>query len=62
MSKPKHGEEKNRRIESSWEKNYGIEQTVSERYCAVCHEWKTAKGILGGFGCSDCGTSWDQKF
>lgn len=27
MSKPKHGEEKNRRIESSWEKNSGIEQT-----------------------------------
>lgn len=33
-------------------------QTVSERYCAWCADWKQAKGIIGGMLCQDCGHDW----
>jgi len=35
------------------------EHTVCERFCAVCDQWVTAKGIMGGLLCPECSTPWD---
>lgn len=71
----KHGDTKNRRQETSttyttYQTPQGeivlptlsITQTVQEKFCVVCGEWKTAKGIMGALLCVDCGTPWDLRF
>jgi hypothetical protein len=35
-------------------------QTVGERWCANCHAWVEARGILGNLACSTCHTSWAE--
>jgi hypothetical protein len=73
IPKPKHGDQKNWRIEqediskSTFKDASGnefemvthsSEQSVSERFCASCDKWVTAKGIFGGIWCPDCKTTW----
>jgi hypothetical protein len=65
----KHGEERNRRIETTYGKSEtmvtangheltmpmsSMTQTVSERWCETCNEWVEAKGIIGAILCVKC--------
>lgn len=36
----------------------GLTQSVEERYCATCGEWKTARGVIGALFCLDCKSTW----
>lgn len=70
---PKHGDERNYRIEDTvierWEytapngqsvraRGVGRTETVSERYCATCGEWVEARGVFGGMACPKCHRAW----
>lgn len=72
---PEHGDERNIRVESEYTRQTfqvpgGIftqyfpfkTESVSERWCDVCGEWVTARGIMGGLLCPKCHTPWDEKF
>ena len=72
---PEHGQERNRRIEtdtsySTWHTPQGdvilptssVTQTVSERYCEPCGQWRTTKGIMGALLCVECGHPWDKFY
>lgn len=76
LKKPEHGAQRNWRIESSTPtmgefnlangENISVpvhseEHSVSERYCANCDKWVTAKGIFGGVWCPECDTEWMKK-
>jgi len=69
-----HGEERNRRTETTvkqidWTVPGGsmtlpymaVQETVSERWCEVCGDWVTARGIMGALLCVECGTTWDER-
>lgn len=66
-----HGETRNRRTETKATDGQfltpegevtlpmlSVTQTVSEKWCATCRKWVTAKGIMGGLLCVECGTTW----
>lgn len=70
---PKHGDQRNWRIEEANEQRQrltlhsgeamiieypGDTQSVSERFCASCHDWVTSAGVLGGVLCPHCHTPW----
>lgn len=74
MSGPTHGQERNRRQESTHNEpvefvgaNIGrfsmptvfVSMPVSERWCETCGEWKPQRGIVAMIvGCPDCGREW----
>lgn len=73
---PRHGEERNRRLESEVEENDFVDMTTgeeikvryvsrqetrSEFFCIVCDEWKDV-GFLGRLlGCPDCHADWRES-
>ena len=70
-----HGDSRNHRTEtemshSEWQTPQGPvtvptlshTYTVSERWCEVCNEWVTAKGIMGALLCPECNTPWHPDF
>lgn len=72
MCPPKHGAKRNYRIEKEATEECfqlpsgeqaavaytGKEASVVDRFCSVCGEWVTAKGIIGNVCCKNCKTSW----
>lgn len=73
VATPRHGEERNKRIENevrtdTFELEDGsacrvtyaaMTQTVSERWCETCQEWRRVEGVLGPLlGCHACGRPW----
>lgn len=76
LPKPKHGTQRNWRIEKGGAHKatfidndggehevvaHSSEHSASERFCANCDEWITARGILGGVWCPKCETQWHQR-
>lgn len=68
---PTHGEERNRRTETQTTNEQfqipggeitlpmiSVTRTVTDRWCSTCGKWVTAKGIMGGLLCVECGTTW----
>jgi hypothetical protein len=69
---PQHGQERNRRTETTLGAVHTLAtpggsltmpitsktETVTERWCEICQEWITARGIMGGLLCVECGTTW----
>ena len=70
-----HGEERNYRTETTTTHaeyqtpggpmvlpSGGKTETVTERWCEVCNDWVTARGIMGALLCVKCGTPWDERY
>jgi len=72
-----HGETRNQRIETEtvltefyttpWGRRIvmpgmEISQPVSDRWCEVCNQWVTAKGVMGGLLCPLCHTPWKAEY
>jgi len=70
---PKHGEERNKKLVTQCGKSETLmvgdrvvyegplhfyQYTQSEKYCKVCGEWVTIKGILEAIACPQCKTVW----
>ena len=70
--KPKHGQERNQRLVSSWHGKdailpngevvkgalgHGHTETRAEQYCAYCNEW-IDHGFLGFLACPKCKRPW----
>lgn len=74
--RPNHGDQRNWRMETDQVSTskfidstgqefemvtHSSEQSASERFCAICDKWVTAKGIFGGIWCPECKTEWSEK-
>lgn len=64
----KHGEERNRRVETTshgtYQTNVGeiprssVTHTVTEKWCSHCNQWTTCKGILDAIVSPCCNNEW----
>lgn len=58
---PTHGDEMNRRIETTYGLFSSYERTVCETFCEVCNEWKTADGLIASLFCPSCSIPFDKR-
>lgn len=58
---PKHGDERNCRIESVQHKFSSHAFSASEKYCEKCKSWGTVKGLVESAFCPTCDIPFDKS-